>query len=282
MGRVFNTYELLDLIISQCRLYDLLVRLPRVSRVFNRIIANNKNIQQFLFFTPWGPYDHLHHYGLVNPFIKFMEYKRGEDRGKVDPVLDFGPGPKKTENEDTDDDGDDTDLKGDWPEPGIYHEINWERLKGDKRFMYERASWRRMLAIQPPKREVWNIVRLRGNVSDVQYTRRIGPKGRFLGDIFDAILVQEAVVDCLDTRTFVRTNDRYLAMVAVDVTLRPLDGSEDGLEEEEIIPRVDDVEEEDIAREPIAEKGVPEYDPVEDRIHTNVHWIQPRVHNFIA
>ena len=318
MSRVLNTYELLDLILSKCQLWDLLVRLPRVSRTFNNVIANNQYIQHFLFFTPWGPHDYLYAYGLINPFIQFLEFKKGEDRGERHPIYDFGPGPKKSENEDTDDDGDDADWEVDWPEPLYYYEFNWERVKSDKRFMFERASWKRMLAIQPPKREVWNIVRMRGEFSDSQRARKIGAKGRLLGDIFQDILVQEAAVDCLRTKTYVRSSERYLAMLAVDVTLKPLDEEDNAVREdvraendveesdveesvveesavedsvvedsvveesavEESVVEESVVEEENVTTEHVAEKMVPETGGVVKKDPLYVYWIYPREINF--
>jgi len=313
-SRVFNTFELLDLILAKCNSYDLLTRLPRVSRIFNRVIANNKFIQHFLFFRPWGPYDYPKSHGIVNPFILLLEYKDSQGGTTYkEPIYDFGPGQDEdTDKEDRDDEQICEDIPGvawdgDWPEPEIFYEFDWERIRRDEKFMYQNASWKRMFAIQPLKKEVWNILRPRSQMNALERCRKLKAKGRTLGEIFEDVLAQEANVDCLTTRTYIRTSDRYLAILAVDITLKPLgkpikeviewdfsqsveeaegNVNQEDITEESALEVEDNTDEEDVADESAmeTEENVNEEEFKKESVFLSsvmpTHWLSPREKKF--
>jgi hypothetical protein len=72
-------------------------------------------------------------------------------------MLNCGPGAKKNEDEDTDDDANESSWALEYVDK--YFVFNWRRVTADPRFTYKNANWRRMLPIQPPKRTVWTIYR---------------------------------------------------------------------------------------------------------------------------
>jgi len=197
--------------------------------LWKNVIDNNQYIQHHLFFTPWGDYNYLHLHGMINPFLRYLAFKEGEDKGGPGCNYDFGPAAKKSEDEDTDDDGDQAEWEPDF-DPVAHYEFNWRRVKADPRFVYERASWRRMLPIQPPKREVWNLVRPGGEFGEEKRARKIGEKGRRMGEIYKDVVGLEKDVCCVRTRTFLRSSERYWAIAEINVEIKPWDSEEDVVE----------------------------------------------------
>ncbi|KAF4629508.1 hypothetical protein G7Y89_g8638 [Cudoniella acicularis] len=222
-NRALNTIELLEQILENCLFTDLLTRLPRVSSTWKRVIDNNKYIQQHLFFTPWDKGDYPNRSRQINPYIQFFAFKQG-DKWAGGEMHKWGPAPKKSEDEDTDDDADDADWDSEWwPNcPDIFYQINWPLIESDPRFRYEKASWRRMLPIQPPKREVWTFYRKKEYVLEVKWMRSIREKGKLLGEIYEDVVLLEQDPLCLWVNSYVRSNERYGAMTQIDVDLKPL------------------------------------------------------------
>ena len=75
-------------------------------------------------------------------------------------MINQGPEPKTDENEDTDNDADEAGWD---PDSAIerWFRFNWQRVEADPRFMYQSASWRRMLPLQPITMTIWNMFRTR-------------------------------------------------------------------------------------------------------------------------
>ena len=80
-NRVLNTVEPLEQILENYLFIDLLTRLPRILSTWKRVIDHSKYIQQHLFFTPWGPSDHIDRWGQINPFMQFLAYQKGDNWG---------------------------------------------------------------------------------------------------------------------------------------------------------------------------------------------------------
>jgi len=103
--RILETVEL-ETILTKCVFINTLTRLPHVCTLWKNVIANNPYLQHHLFFTPWDDHDYLHLHDIINPFLRYLAFKEGEDKGRLGCNYDFGPAAKISEDEDTDDDGD--------------------------------------------------------------------------------------------------------------------------------------------------------------------------------
>jgi len=216
---VLNTVELLEQILEDCLFIDLLKRLPRVSSTWKRVIDRSKYIQQHLFFTPWGPNDYKDRWGQINPFTHFLAYQRKEDWPE-DAIPDWGPAPKKSDDEDTDDDADAASWKSDYFSD-VYFRFHWRRVQADPRFMYKNASWRRMLPIQPLSRTVWNVISTKSErVYDRQWMRSIREQGKTLGDIYEDWVVFDKDPLCGLSEVHVKCSLRYGAVTQMYIRLK--------------------------------------------------------------
>jgi len=192
------------------------------------VIDSNAYIQKSLFFTPWGPKDHQPRYLQLNPYIKCLAYDENE-RWPIGRTINSGPAAKKTEQEDTDDDAEEA---GWYPDRWIqrWHAFDWPRIESDPRFMYEKASWRRMLPIQPPKTTVWQIWRAKVGMREQKLCRSIRQKGQLLGEIYEDVVTLEKDPLCSQTSTFVRSSERYGAMMQIDIDIKQLERDDDRIE----------------------------------------------------
>lgn len=225
-ARVFGTVELLTTILKFCTLKTLLITGPRVNRTWKSIIDNNKNIQHHLFFQPFGYDDYVHRWIEINPFLRKISYARGEEI-EEGCDWDWGPG--------VDGDSDDEDWNG-GPhrydaKMKIKREIDWRKIESDERFMREEASWRWMLPVQPPAREIFNFYRNSTSFQESDLLRVLNPHGRghptTLGQLHGTLSSIDGHQSCLRTRTWIRTSERWIISLQVNVDVKPISCEED-------------------------------------------------------
>ncbi|KAH7008894.1 hypothetical protein EDB80DRAFT_717640 [Ilyonectria destructans] len=218
-AHVFSMAELLTQILEGCAAHDLLCHLPRVNSTFNDIINNNKSIQQKLFFTP------LQENGIptlvsefeINPFLKYLAFEEGA-KVKEGCDYDWGPGPITQEMiEDGDDlSSNDMGFASD-DEVETYLEFDWDKVVGDERFLREEASWKRMLPVQPPSREVWNSS---GGRVDGGYGREVRPKSvKMLGKTWESVKIRRDNPCCTRLRSFIRSSERFGVVLMTNVDI---------------------------------------------------------------
>lgn len=159
------------------------------------------------------------------PSLRRLDYSGEEAEPGCD--MDYGPGP--------DGDSDDEDWAGgDFCEDNnciIKSELHWRKIEKDDRFMRREASWRRMLPMHPMPPEILNYHREDGSHGEGRMTSSLYPNGkgvpRTLGEIYDDVLRYETEKRCLRTRTLLRTSERYIIALQMNVEIKPVNSDED-------------------------------------------------------
>lgn len=100
--------------------------------------------------------------------------------------------------------------------------------------MRPEASWRKMLIMLPPPREIWNYSHEGGKfIGSSNVERCLNPKSKGyptdLGELYEAISL-EAERCCLRTRTFLRISERYHVALQIDVEIKQIDSQKDDRE----------------------------------------------------
>ena len=140
--QVLSTPELVEIILSQLSFCDLLVSAQRVNRSFNAVIGRSLSIQRALFFLPSTKQTEPQPCPLLraSSFTRFVD-RRVEDWVEVQRNL------QKQGK---------TEYFNEWLDVTGLKPYNYKTASSARKAAVDRvdASWRKMLVIQPPIKEV--------------------------------------------------------------------------------------------------------------------------------
>jgi hypothetical protein len=227
---VLTVVELLENIFRESTLLDLLCRLQRVNRFWKAVIDNSKIIQKALFFVPWEENEYPERSPYFNPLMQricYRDFKTMESKC----ASEFGPVRPKDDETGSDNGSWDSDE-----DVFLFREFDWQKVAKDPRFTRKDASWRKMLPVQPPVREIWFVYRSHSHGDTCHYerethTRKKEAGGKRIGATYDDILFWEADPYCTRTRTMIRSSERYGAILSINVQIETRDAENYSMEE---------------------------------------------------
>jgi hypothetical protein len=233
-SRVLTVVELLENIFRESTLLDLLCRLQRVNRFWKAVIDDSTFIQKALCFMPWEENKYPERSPEFNPLMWRICYRdiKAIESGCL---YDFGPAPPNDDETSSDDGGWDSDE-----EISSFREFDWRKVAQDPRYTRKDASWRKMLPVQPPVRDIWYVYRWHtrchslGDTIDgarERYIRKIEVGGKRIGATYDDVLFWEAEPYCTRTRTMIRSSERYGAILSINVQIETSDAENDPKED---------------------------------------------------